>query len=129
MACRAALVCCAGMAGIMSRMTGRSASIDVRSITFGRLAAGAFLLVFQLAAPANPSLFVDDELLADDLFFTNKEASVADRADTRIVKTDATAKAGPAKLAATRMSRCVTKRLAAAADSQQPGVRPIGAAF
>lgn len=102
----------------MPQMTGRSAANGVRRITFGRLATGAFLLVFQLAAPANPSLFVDDQLLADHFIFANKEASVADRADANIVEANAAAEAGPAKFSATSVSGGVAESLAAAADSQ-----------
>lgn len=112
----------------MSRMTGCSVSIGVRSITLCGLTARTFLLVFQLAAPANSTLFVDDQLLADHLVFTNKEAPVADWAYADIVKANAVAETGPAEFSTARERCAVTQEFAAATDSQQPRVRPVGAA-
>lgn len=117
MACWERTVCCTGITGTMSRMTGCSASIAVRSITLGWLAAAAFLLVFQFAAPAYPALFIDDQLLTDQLLLTNKEAPVADRANADIVETNVAAETNPAKFAAASKSLAVAEGLAVTADS------------
>ncbi len=101
MVCCMQIVCSTGTIGVMVGMTGGSATLTVVRVTFSDLTAITLGLIFELAAPAYPALFVDDELLADGLLLTNKEAPIADWSDAGAVEPNAVTESCPTQFALT----------------------------